>query len=121
MILHSPQPVNREQNVPPAMPGACLCFRELILAYHAKGTFKIFGNIFPLGARGDTTFRITYSLIILPAANITYIFHRVDLLLIASVSEIVFVFLYGFILAAKPLSFCDILTEKSIYFKPAVQ
>ena len=48
---------------------------EHILLHRAKGAYKVMGNIFPLGSRGNACFGITLSLVVLPAANVTYIFH----------------------------------------------
>ena len=51
------------------------CFREHILAYSAKGADEIVGKILEFSTGGNSVLGIAESLIIFPAANITYVLH----------------------------------------------
>ena len=47
------------------------CFREIVLAYSAKRTLKVFGKILELRAGIDAVIRIAELLIVFPSAYIT--------------------------------------------------
>ena len=51
------------------------CFREVVLAYSAKRTLKVFGKILKLCAGLDAVIRIAELLIIFPSAYVAYVFH----------------------------------------------
>ena len=57
-----------------------LCFRELVLAHEAEGTFKVIVNFRPGGAGGDALLGTAQLFVVFPAADVAYIFHKVYLL-----------------------------------------
>ena len=57
-----------------------LLLGKLILAYAAERAYKVLRNILPLGARRNAVLRRALLLVILPAANLAYIFHLFVLL-----------------------------------------
>ena len=59
----------------------CLDFAEIILAYAAEGADEIVGKILELGAGSDAVIGIADSLVVLIAADITYIFFHKFILL----------------------------------------
>ena len=61
----------RDFSLPPKLKTKLFCFREIILAYSAKRTLKVFGKILELCAGLDAVIRITELLIIFPSAYIT--------------------------------------------------
>ena len=48
--------------------------RELVCTYTAQGTFKVLGEILKRGAGGNALVGSTYGGIVLPAADIAYVF-----------------------------------------------
>ena len=83
-----------------------LGFREMILVHAAQRAGEIFGDILPLGAGGNSTLGVAQFLVVLPTANVTYIFHGMNLLFIF----IGVCFLYGLILTEATLPFRDFIT-----------
>jgi hypothetical protein len=92
-----------------------LFLRELILAHSAQGALEVLRNILPSRAGSDAGLGVAQFFVVYPTANVANILFHNEFLLIFMV---VFVFLYGLILAAKGKSFCDFLTF--CYFIPAI-
>ena len=89
-----------------------LFLSELVLAHHAQGALKILGDVLPLGAGSNAALGIALCLVIDPAANLAYIFHKI--------SSFPFRF-DGLSITRFFRFFCDFLTQDHFYYMPAAE